>query len=475
MANILIKGGTVVTAADTYAADVAIVDEKIAAIFQSSQTGQPNLAATPPGPWDITINATGKFVMPGGIDVHTHLDMPFGGTTASDDFESGTRAAAHGGTTCIIDFAIQPKNNSLRHGLDAWHRKAEGKAAIDYAFHMIMTDVTDQTIAEMGQVVREGVTSFKVFMAYPGALFVDDGQIFRAMQQSAEVGALLCVHAENGIPIDILIKQAIAKGHTSPVYHGLTRPEIAEAEATHRAICLAEMANAPVYIVHLSAARALYEIVTARSRGLPVFAETCPQYMFLSDEDLARSDFEGAKYVCAPPLRPRHMQEDLWRGLCTGNLQVVSTDHCPFNQKGQKEMGKSNFAKIPNGLPGIETRLSLLWNGGVRQGRISKNRFVEITSTAPAKIFGLYPNKGTLAVGADADLLVWDGDERHVLNHANLHMRVDYSPYEGMEVMGAPTHVFSRGKLIVDHGQYIGKAGDGRFVKRDTFTLTNVT
>ncbi|MCL2777600.1 MAG: dihydropyrimidinase [Polyangiaceae bacterium] len=466
MLSTLIKGGTVVTATDTYAADVVIINDKIAAIFGPE--------ASPPGPWDITIDAVGKFVMPGGIDVHTHLDMPFGGTTASDDFESGTRAAAHGGTTCIVDFAIQPKNNgghgSLRSGLDAWHRKAEGKAAIDYAFHMIMTDVTDDTIAEMGRVVSEGVTSFKVFMAYPGALLVDDGQIFRTMQRSAELGALICVHAENGFPIDILVEEAIAKGHTAPVYHGLTRPEIAEAEATHRAICLAEMANAPVYIVHLSAERSLDEVVRARDRGLPVFAETCPQYLFLSDDDLARPDFEGAKYVCSPPLRPRHMQEDLWRGLRTGNLQVVSTDHCPFNQKGQKEMGKNNFAKIPNGLPGVETRLSLLWNSGVRQGRISKNRFVEITSTAPAKIFGLYPKKGTIAVGADADLLIWDGDKRHTLNHANLHMRVDYSPYEGVEVMGAPSHVISRGKLVVDHGQYIGKKGDGQFVKRATFS-----
>jgi dihydropyrimidinase len=463
MTRTLIKGGTVVTAVDTYAADVAIVDDKIAAIFG------PN--AAPPGPWDVTIDATGKYILPGGIDAHTHLDMPFGGTTSSDDFETGTRAAAYGGTTSIVDFAIQTKGESLRKGLDLWHHKAEGKAAIDYAFHMIMTDVNEQTIPEMGQVVSEGITSFKMFMAYPGVLHVDDGQIFRGMQRASELGALICMHAENGIPIDILVQQAIAKGHTAPIYHALTRPQIMEAEGTHRAICLAEMAGAPVYMVHLSATRALEQVVQARDRGLPTYAETCPQYLFLSQDDLARPDFEGAKYVCTPALRPAHMQEDLWRGLKTHDLQVVSTDHCPFCQKGQKEIGKDNFAKIPNGMPGVETRLYLLWDGGVRKGRISMNRFVEITSTAPAKIFGLYPRKGTIAIGADADVLVWDGEKRHVLSEKTTHMRVDYSPYEGVEVVGAPTHVLSRGRVVVENGQYVGKKGDGRFVKRGTFNL----
>lgn len=463
MTRTLIKGGTVVTAVDTYQADVAVIGEKVAAIFGPD--------AAPPGPWDRTIDATGKFVLPGGIDAHTHLDMPFGGTTSSDDFETGTRAAVYGGTTCIVDFAIQSKGEALRRGLDTWHAKAEGKAACDYAFHMIMTDVNGQTIPEMGQVVSEGVTSFKMFMAYPGVLQVDDGQIFQGMQRASELGALICMHAENGIPIDILVAQAIAKGHTAPIYHALTRPQIAEAEGTHRAICLAEMAGAPVYIVHLSAERALKQVVEARDRGLPTYAETCPQYLFLSQDDLARPDFEGAKYVCTPPLRPASMQEDLWRGLRTHDLQVVSTDHCPFCQKGQKELGKDNFAKIPNGMPGIETRLYLLWDGGVRTGRISMNRFVDITSTSPAKLFGLYPKKGTIAVGADADLLVWDGERRHVLNEASLHMRVDYSPYEGREVTGAPSHVLSRGKVVVENGRYVGKMGDGRFVKRGTFNL----
>lgn len=463
MTRTLIKGGTIVTAVDTYAADLAIEGEKIAAIFAPG--------SGPAGAFDVTIDATGKFILPGGIDAHTHLDMPFGGTTSSDDFETGTLAAAHGGTTSIVDFAIQTKGDPLQKGLDVWHQKAEGKAAIDYAFHMIMTDVNDGTVAEMQRVVDQGVTSFKMFMAYPGVLFVDDGQIFRGMQRAGEIGALICMHAENGIPIDIMVQQALAKGHTAPIYHALTRNQIAEAEGTHRAICLAEMANAPVYMVHLSAERALKQVVEARDRGLPTYAETCPQYLFLSEDDLARPDFEGAKFVCTPPLRPKSMQEDLWRGLRTNDLQVVSTDHCPFCMKGQKELGRESFAKIPNGMPGVETRLYLLWDRGVRAGRISMNRFVEITSTAPAKIFGLYPRKGTVAIGADADLLVWDGEKKHVLSHETLHMRVDYSPYEGEEVTGAPTHVLSRGKVVVENGSYVGKKGDGRFFKRSTFNL----
>lgn len=459
----LIKGGTIVTAVDTYAADLAIEGEKIVAIFAPG--------SGPAAAFDVTIDATGKYVMPGGIDAHTHLDMPFGGTTSSDDFETGTLAAAHGGTTCIVDFAIQTKGDPLQKGLDLWHQKAEGKGAIDYSFHMIMTDVNDGTIPEMQRVVDQGVTSFKMFMAYPGVLHVDDGQIFRGMQRAGEIGALICMHAENGIPIDILVQQALAKGHTAPIYHALTRSQIAEAEGTHRAICLAEMAGSPVYIVHLSAERALKQVVEARDRGLPTFAETCPQYLFCSEEDLARPGFEGAKYVCTPPLRPKSMQEDLWRGLKMNDLQVVSTDHCPFCMKGQKELGKDSFAKIPNGMPGIETRLYLLWDSGVRAGKISMNRFVEITSTAPAKIFGLYPRKGTIAIGADADLLVWDGEKRHMLNHDTMHMRVDYSPYEGREVVGAPTHVLSHGKVVVENGSYKGKKGDGRFLKRGTFNL----
>ena len=460
----LIKNGTIVTAVDTYKADVWIEGGTIVAITDASfAVGNPQA--------DKVIDAAGKYVMPGGIDAHTHLDMPFGGTTSSDDFETGTRAAAFGGTTAIVDFAIQTKGESLRKGLDVWHGKAEGKAAIDYGFHMITTDVNDATVEEMGGLVTDGITSFKLFMAYPGVLMCDDGQIFRAMQRARDLGALICMHAENGLAIDVLVQQALAKGHTAPKYHSLSRPQIAEAEGTHRAIALAEMAGAPVYIVHLSASGALEQVVEARDRGLPVFAETCPQYLFCSYDDLAREGFEGAKFVCTPPLRPKEMQADLWRGLRTNDLQVVSTDHCPFCMKGQKDIGRDSFAKIPNGMPGIETRLYLLWDGGVRAGKISMNRFVEITSTAPAKIYGLYPKKGTIAVGADADLIVWDGEKEHVLSQQTLHMRVDYSPFEGQVVRGAPTHVLSRGRVIVENGVYAGKMGDGHFLKRSTFGL----
>ncbi len=458
-----IKNGTVVTAVDTFAGDVWIDGGTIVALTAPGQ----------PGPFtpEQTIDATGKLVMPGGIDAHTHLDMPFGGTTSSDDFETGTVAAAHGGTTTLVDFAIQTKGSSLRAGLDAWHAKAEGKAAIDYGFHMIFTDVNKQTLPEVKTLVGEGVTSFKLFMAYPGVLYVDDGQIFRAMQEARDQGALICMHAENGIALDVLIEQALARGETAPKFHSLSRPQIAEAEGTHRALCLAEMAGAPVYIVHLSAPRALEKVVEARDRGMPVFAETCPQYLFCSLDDLAKPGFEGAKYVCTPPLRPKEMQDDIWRGLRTNDLQVVSTDHCPFCFKGQKDLGADSFAKIPNGMPGVETRMYLLWDGGVRAGRISPNRFVEITSTAPAKIFGMFPKKGTVAPGADADLVVWDPDHEHTLSHANLHMRVDYSPYEERVVRGAPTHVLSRGEVIVERGSFKGQKGRGRFLRRSTFSL----
>ncbi len=461
-----IKNGTVVTASDTFVADVLVENGKIAALIAPGHVQSSS---------DIReIDATGKYVIPGGIDAHTHLDMPFGGTTSIDDFESGTVAAAHGGTTTIIDFAIQKKGGTLREALDTWHAKAEGKAAIDYGFHMIATDVPPAQLDEMADIVREGVTSFKLFMAYPGVLLLDDQSIFRAMLRAGEIGALICMHAETGLPIDVLVQRALAAGHTAPIYHALTRPEVAEATGTERAIALAEMAKVPVYIVHLSAQRALERVMEARDRGLPAYAETCPQYLFLSEDDLRGTpddEFAGAKYVCTPPLRPAHHHEHLWRGLRNHDLQVVSTDHCPFCMKGQKELGKDNFAKIPNGMPGVETRLYLLWDGGVRKGRISMNRFVEITSTAPAKIFGLYPRKGTIAVGADADVLVWDGEKRHTLSEKTLHMRVDYSPYEGQEVVGAPTHVLSRGKVVVENGKYVGKKGDGRFAKRGTFNL----
>ncbi len=460
----LIKNGTVVTASDTFVADVWIDNGKIAA-----------LGTIPNGTAEQTIDATGKYVIPGGIDCHTHMDLPFGGTMSSDDFDTGTVAAAHGGTTTIVDFAIQSKGSSMRAGLDTWFGKSEGKAAIDYGFHMIMTEANPGTLEEMSAMIREGVTSFKMFMAYPGVFLVDDQQIFRAMQRAGELGALITMHAEIGLPIDVMVQQALAKGHTAPVYHALTRPEAAESTGTERAIALAEMAGVPVYMVHLSAQRALERVMEARDRGLPTYAETCPQYLFCSEDDLRGdpgNEWKGAGFVCTPPLRPKHHHEHLWRGLRNYDLQVIATDHCPFCMKEQKELGKNDFSKIPNGMPGVETRLHLLWEGVVA-GKISINRFVEITSTAPAKIFGMYGKKGTLAVGADADVVVWDPKREKVLGKDTLHMRVDYSPFEGRKVPASPSHVFSRGELIVEGDSWVGKQkqGRGQFIKRGTFGL----
>src|SRR5260221_6351135 len=351
----LIKYGHVITATDNYHADILIEDEVISVIGAKLEMDA-----------DVTIDAKGRLVIPGGIDPHTHMELPFGGTTASDDFDTGTVAAAHGGTTTIVDFAIQSKGSSMRAGLDAWFAKAEGKAAIDYGFHMIMTEANPAALDDMAAMVREGVTSFKMFMAYPGVFLVDDQQIFRAMLRAGELGALITMHAEIGLPIDVLVQRALSQGHTAPVYHALTRPEVAEATGTERAIALAEMAHVPVYMVHLSAQRALERVMEARDRGLPVDAETCPQYLFCSEDDLRGKpgdEFEGAKFVCTPPLRPKHHHEHLWRGLRNHDLQVVSTDHCPFCMKGQKELGRNDFSKIPNGMPGIETRLHLLYEG----------------------------------------------------------------------------------------------------------------
>ncbi len=464
----LIKDGTVVTATDTYAADVWIEDGVITAIASPGQRAALGVA-------DVVVDAQGKYVMPGGIDCHTHMDLPFGGTNSSDDFDTGTYAAAHGGTTTIIDFAIQQKGGAMRAGLDTWHAKAEGRAAIDYGFHMIMTEANPSALAEMADMVREGVTSFKMFMAYPGVFLVDDQQIFRAMLRAGELGALITMHAEIGLPIDVLVQRALAEGHTAPVYHALTRPEVAESTGTERALALAEMAKAPVYMVHLSAQRALERVMEARDRGLPAYAETCPQYLFCSEDDLRGepgNEWKGAGYVCTPPLRPAHHHDHLWRGLRNYDLQVVATDHCPFCMKDQKELGRGDFSKIPNGMPGVETRLHLLWEG-VRAGRISMNRFVEITATAPAKIFGLYPKKGTIAIGGDADIVVWDPAREQVLGLETLHMNVDYSPFEGRRVIGSPAAVLSRGEVIVQDNRWVGaqRQGRGRFLKRGTFAL----
>ena len=452
----LIQNGTIVTAERTYEADILIEGETIKLIA-------PGL---PADNVDKRIEARGLYVLPGGIDVHTHLDMPFGGTVSSDDFETGTRAAAFGGTTTLIDFAIQPKGTRMRDALDTWWKKADGKATVDYGLHMIVTDLPDAGLEDMDDMVNEGVASFKLFMAYPGVLMVDDATIFKAMSRTAKNGALICMHAENGGVIDVIVQRALADGKTAPIYHALTRPVTAEAEAVHRAVALAEIAGAPVYVVHLSSEAALNEVREARDRGVPVFAETCPQYLLLSIEELDRPNFEGAKYVFTPPLREKDNLPKLWDGLKHDHLQVVSTDHCPFCFEDQKTLGRDAFTKIPNGGPGVENRLQLLFHHGVSQGKLSLNRFVELVSTTPARLFGLYPRKGTIAPGSDADLVIWDPNAEHTISAKTHHMRVDYSMFEGWTVKGNARTVLSRGEVIVDRDQFLGRAGRGGFLKR---------
>jgi dihydropyrimidinase len=451
----LIKNGTVVSAEKTFAADVLIDGATVKEVRAGISSDGHEL-----------LDASGMLLLPGGIDAHTHLDMPFGGTTSSDDFETGTRAAAIGGTTTIVDFAIQAKGTKMRDALDTWWKKAESKACIDYGLHMIVTDLPEAGLEDMDDMVREGVASFKLFMAYPNVLMVDDATIFRALQQTSKNGALICMHAENGSVIDVMVRQALADGKTAPIYHALTRPTLAEAEAVHRAIALAEMAGVPIYIVHLSSEDALNQVREARDRGLPAFAETCPQYLLLSIDDMNRPGFESAKYVFTPPLREKQNLPKLWDGLKSDNLQVVSTDHCPFCFEDQKALGKDDFTKIPNGGPGIENRLQLLHHHGVHAGKISLNRFVEIVSTAPARIFGMYPKKGAIAPGSDADIVVWDPKAEHLISAKTHHMRVDYSMFEGFKVIGNARQVFSRGELIVDKGQYVGRAGRGQYLRR---------
>ena len=459
----IIKNGTVVTATDTYVADVAISNGKISAL--GNNLGEQNSAKI--------IDASGKLVLPGGIDVHTHLDMPFGGTTSADDFETGTRAAAFGGTTTLIDFAIQYKGQPLRQAFDTWMSKAASKAVCDYAFHCIVTDVSGGQLGEMNDLIQEGVTSFKLFMAYPGVFMLDDGSIFKALQTTSKNGGLICMHAENGSAIDVIVQQALAEGKKAPKYHALTRPTTAEAEAVGRAVALAEMAGAPIYIVHLSCNEALEKVREARDRGLPVYAETCPQYLYLSLENMDAPGFEGAKYVFTPPLREKWNQEKLWNGLKQDHLQVVSTDHCPFCFKEQKELGKDDFTKIPNGGPGVEHRMSLIYSGGVAGGRFSVNRFVELVSTTPAKMFGLYPRKGTIAVGSDADLVIFDPKRKHTISAKTHHMRVDYSMFEGITVTGMADVVMSRGKIVIEGDKFLGRVGGGEFLKRQTYAQVN--
>jgi dihydropyrimidinase len=452
----LIKNGTVVTASETLDADVLVEDDKVAAIALDIDV-QP----------DRLIDATDRYVIPGGVDVHTHFDLPFGGSFCSDDFGSGTRAAAFGGTTTCVDFALQDYGESLLQGLDRWFEKGQ-KAQTDFGLHMIVREVNDQVLKEMDQLVGEGITSFKLFMAYPGVFMLDDAAIFKAMQRAADSGALIMMHAENGGPIDVLVQQHLAEGKTDPVYHGLTRPAAMEGEAVHRVFKMAELAGAPAYIVHLSSRDALEALQEARDRGVAAYAETCPQYLYLSLDDLGRPGFEGAKFVCSPPLRPKDHQDDLWKGLAQGDLQIVATDHAPFNYQGQKDMGKEDFSKIPNGLPSVEDRVTLIFQR-VRAGQLSPSRWVELIATNPAKMFGLYPRKGTIAPGFDADIVVFDPNRERTLSSDSHHMNVDYSCYEGMTVWGVPDVVMQRGRVLVENDEWFGKEGQGTFVPRSRF------
>lgn len=450
----LIKNGRIVTAADDYRADILIEDGQISLIGKMLEMEA-----------DKVIDASGKLVIPGGIDPHTHMELPFGGTESSDDFFTGTRAAAFGGTTTIIDFAVQNKGESMLLGADKWHKKAEGKAVIDYGFHLITTDFEDKNKSEMFQLMDEGITSFKLFMAYPGVFLSDDATIFRAMSAAGERGGLVCMHAENGIVINEIIKKFKEQGRLAPKYHALTRPTIAEAEGVHRAIALAEMAETPVYIVHLSCSDALNQVRQARDRGIPAFAETCPQYLFLSIDDYGEG-FEGAKYVMTPPLREKHNHADLWKGLKMDDLQCIATDHCPFCMKDQKELGRNDFTLIPNGAPGVEYRMEIIYNGGVVENRISLNRFVELTSTAAAKMFGMFPKKGTIAVGSDADIVIFDTEKEHVFTLENQHMNVDYCAYEGKKIKGKVETVLSRGRVVIENSECLVEKGSGQFIKR---------
>ena len=468
MTTTLIQNGTIVSATGRTTGDVLIDGETIVGILAPGQAAGLGVTA------DRTIDATGKFVVPGGIDAHTHMELPFGGTAASDTFETGTIAAAWGGVTTIVDFAVQAQGTSVQDGLATWHEKAAGNCAIDYGFHQIIGGVDEDSLKAMTYLAdNEGITSFKLFMAYPGVFYSDDGQILRAMQNCGESGAMMMMHAENGIAIDVLVAQALARGETDPMYHSLTRPVELEAEATHRAIELSKVAgNVPLYIVHMSASEALEEVAAAQHAGLNVFAETCPQYLYLSLEDqLMQPGFEGAKWVCSTPLRTKHEhhQADLWKGLRMNELAIVSTDHCPFCMKDQKELGLGNFSAIPNGIGSIEHRMELLYQGVVN-GEITLERWVETCSTTPARMFGL-DKKGQIEPGMDADILVWDPNGKTKLGiNDKHHMNMDHSAWEGFEIDGKVDTVLSRGTVVMENDSFVGKVGHGKYVKRGLST-----
>jgi dihydropyrimidinase len=456
--DLIIKNGMVVTATESYRADIG-VDGGTIALIGRDLSGEE------------VIDAAGMLVLPGGVDPHTHMELPFMGSISADDFRTGTIAAACGGTTTIIDFAIQSAGQTLRQALDIWLKKAEGKACIDYGMHVAIGAMDDERMAEMGDMVGLGVPSFKVFMAYKGSFMVDDETLFRALLRAKEIGGLIAVHAENGDILHYLINKHVAEGKREPIWHARSHPPEAEAEATHRAVVMAGMTGAPLYVVHMTAGDALEALKAGRAKGFKVFGETCPQYLMFSVEKYAEPGFEGAKYVMSPPLREKGDAEALWKGLAGGDLQAVGTDHCPFNFVGQKDMGKDDFSKIPNGMPSVETRLPLLYHFGVNQGRFSVNRFVELVATGPARLFGLLPRKGTISVGADADLVLWDPNKEHRLTRESLHMNVDYSPYEDVTVRGYPALTLQRGKVIVRNNQFVGDVGAGKFLKRSPIHL----
>lgn len=452
--EVVITNGTVVTATETYQADIGIDGGKIAALGRGLVGEE-------------TIDAQGKYVFPGAIDVHTHFELPTMGTESADDFQTGSIAAACGGTTTFIDFADQRKGESLHQALETRMERAKRRAAIDYCFHVAITDMTKEVMnSEMAELVEEGVTSFKLYMAYKGTYMADDEALFVSLLKAKELGALIMVHAENGDLLHYFINKHLAEGKKEPIWHARSHPPEAEAEAVSRAIILAALARAPIYIAHLSTAQALEKVKEARDKGEPVLAETCPQYLLLDIEKYKLPNFEGAKYVISPPLREKSDANSLWKGLASGDLQVVSTDHCPFNFVGQKDMGRDDFSKIPSGMPGVETRLPLIYHFGVNEGRFSVNRFVELVSTNPARIFGLAPQKGTISIGGDADLVIFDPQKEARLSLEKLHMNVDYSPYDQITVKGYPVLVMQRGKVIVKDGQFVGEVGAGQFLKR---------
>lgn len=455
MASTLFTGGTVVTAGASFAADLLVVDGRIAAIGSALPVAA-----------DERVDCGGRLLLPGGVDVHTHLDAPMMGTTTADDFESGTRAAACGGTTTIVDFALQVKGQRIPETLAAYHEKAAGRAAVDYGFHLAVTDLYEGAIADLGGVVGDGVPSFKIFMAYRGTMMLDDGEMFEVMREAGRRGAQVCIHAENGDVIDRIAADLVAQGKTEPRYHAVSRPPATEVEAVRRAIQISRIADAPIYFVHLSVGGSAEAVAAARSEDWPVAAETCTHYLTLGPELYDRPDFEGAKVVLTPPLREQEHRDALWKSLRTGALGVVSSDHCPFCFRDQKELGRGDFRRIPNGGPGVEHRLPLMYAEGVRAGRLNIEQFVGLTATTPAKSFGLFPRKGELAVGADADIVVLDPSGTTTISADTQQQRIDYTPWEGWKVPGRIEHVYSRGALVARDGSFTGSAGHGRYLAR---------